>query len=189
MVLSTNRDTLHNTSAEELIVQARDGSSACFDELVERYSGRLYHFLLRKTASAEDAEDLVQETFIKAYQNLHRYKPVYQFSTWLFTIGVRLYISHYRKARKNRAGRLEPDVKDETPSPVEVVMKREERDKLWRQARALPSDQYDALWLRYVEELPIKEIALVMQKTGVHVKVLLYRARQNMVTILDNRAK
>ena len=128
---------------------------------------------------------LVQETFIKAYQNLHRYKPDYQFSTWLFTIGIRLCISHYRKAARNRTGRLELDIKDEAAGPVEGLIEREEREKLWQQARALSSDQYDALWLRYVEELPIKEIAMVMQKTRVHVKVLLYRARKNMVTILD----
>jgi len=187
MLSSTNRDTLHNLSAEELVFRARDGSSACFEELVERFSGRLYHFLVRKTANTEDAEDLVQETFVKAYQNLHRYEPTYQFSTWLFTIGVRLAISHYRKAKKNRVLRMEAEIQAAEPGPYEVVAEQEDREKLWHTARRLPPDQHDALWLRYVEDLPVKEIAIVMDKTRVHVKVLLYRARMNMMKIVEGR--
>jgi len=187
MLSSIHRDTLHNLSAEELVFRAKGGSSVCFEELVERFGGRLHHVLMRKTGNAEDAEDLVQETFVKAYQNLHRYEPRYQFSTWLFTIGMRLAISHYRKAKKNPALRMVSEVESVEAGPEALASRREESENLWQQARRLPADQYDALWLRYAEELPVKEIAMVMNKSRVNVKVLLYRARMNMMKILESR--
>src|SRR4030043_76307 len=90
---------LRTLSAEELARRSRGGCRAAFAELVERYAAGLFKFLIYKTNSTHDTEDLVQDTFVKAYENIHRYRDCWKFSTWLFTIAARLATSHFRKSR------------------------------------------------------------------------------------------
>src|SRR4051794_35378927 len=75
---------------------------ACFESLVRRFQVPLLHYLLRRTASRADAEDLVQESFLAAYKNLASYDSRWRFSTWLFTIANRLATSAARKGRARR---------------------------------------------------------------------------------------
>jgi len=83
-------------SDKELVSKVVAGSQASFEELVYRYSPRLFHFLRHKVSTDEDIKDLIQETFLKAFRNIDRYNPDFKFSTWLYTIAVRLAISDYR---------------------------------------------------------------------------------------------
>ena len=84
--------TLEVLSSEELACRAQAGSLPSFAKLVERYQGRLYNFLLRRVGHADDAEDLAQDTFVRAWERIDRYRTTWRFSTWLFTIGSRLAI-------------------------------------------------------------------------------------------------
>lgn len=184
--LSYNRQTqLQILSAEELALRSQQGCQECFEELVERYNVRLYQFLRSRTAGVQDAEDLVQDTFVKAYHNIHRYRSSWRFSTWLFTIGSRLATSRHRSLHRQQI------VTESNPGsiePADVAMQQETHDGLWAIARDLSKDQYQALWLKYVEDISIKEIAKVLKKTQVGVKVLLYRARTNLARRLRNIA-
>jgi RNA polymerase sigma-70 factor (ECF subfamily) len=170
-------------SAEELACQARQGSSAAFAELVDRFGGRLLTYLHHKTGSRHDAEDLVQESFIRVYQNLGRFRSCQRFSTWLFTIASRLAVSHFRR---NRAEKALPEVESVTAEPLEELTRRETQRGLWKAAKELSSHQFEVLWLKYSEGLAIKDIARVMGKTQVHVKVLLYRARTDLAKRLPD---
>ena len=172
--------TLHELTCEELAWQAGRGCQASFAEIVRRYAPRLQAFLRRRTRNQHEAEDLVQDTFLKAYRNLDRYDNSRRFSTWLFTIASRVAISHQRKRRPEcvREG-LRAAVCDK------AVEEREQRESLWTLAAQLPDAQYQSLWLKYSEDLPIKEIARVMGKSPVCVKVLLYRARLNLARRLN----
>ena len=172
-------------SDEELVTKAQTGSRRCFDELVHRYSHRLFYFLRPKVTTDEDTEDLVQETFLKAYRNISRFDLNYKFSTWLYTTAARLAISFYRKKR------IAVDTSifnPSSPDPQEQVIRAEDSKNLWNIAQALQSNQYQVLWLRYMEELSLKEIALVMKKNRVHVRVLLHRARLNLIKQLNPSA-
>jgi len=169
-------------SDEELVAQAQTGSRRCFDELVQRYSHRLFYFLRPKVTTDEDTEDLVQETFLKTYRNIHRFDLNYKFSTWLYTTAARLTISFYRKKRVNEDL---PALNPSPPDPGEQVTREEDAKNLWNMAQTLQSNQYQVLWLRYMEELSLKEIALVMKKNQVHVRVLLHRARLNLIKQLN----
>jgi len=175
-------NTLEILTAEELAIEAKGGSKAHFSELVNRYGPRLYHFLRHKVSRDEDAEDLVQNTLVKAYQNLHRYNPSHLFSAWIFTIGRREAISYYR-AQQRRRERPEPAPPEAVPNPLEMIIHREEKDNLWKRARQLPEKQYDALWLRYAEDMSVKEIAKVLSLTQIHIKVLLYRGRSQLAKL------
>jgi RNA polymerase sigma-70 factor (ECF subfamily) len=169
-------------SDEELVTQAQTGSRRCFDELVHRYSHRLFYFLRPKVTSDEDTEDLVQETFLKTYRNINRFDMNYKFSTWLYTTAARLAISFYRKKRLNEGIAV---YNPSPPDPGEQVTREEDAKNLWNIAQTLQSNQYQVLWLRYMEELSLKEIALVMKKNRVHVRVLLHRARLNLIKQLN----
>jgi RNA polymerase sigma-70 factor (ECF subfamily) len=184
--LSYNRQTqLQILSAEELALRSQQGCQECFEELVERYNVRLYQFLRSRTAGVQDAEDLVQDTFVKAYRNIHRYRTSWRFSTWLFTIGSRLATSHHRSLLRRQAV---AKIEAKNINPADTTVQQETFDGLWAIARDLSKDQYQALWLKYAEDMSIKEIAKVLKKTQVGVKVLLYRARTNLARRLRNIA-
>lgn len=181
--LHAQDSTLRTLSAEELARQVQQGCRDSFAELVERYCNRLLQFLCNKTSSVQDAEDLVQETFIKAYENIHKYQDSWKFSTWLFTIAKRLSISRYRnRCNLKPAGKLESQVAE----PADVGAHEQIGSSLWATARSLTENQYQALWLKYAQGMSIKDIAAVMGKTQVNVKVLLYRARTNLAKKLGN---
>ncbi|MCK4760574.1 MAG: sigma-70 family RNA polymerase sigma factor [Candidatus Aminicenantes bacterium] len=173
-----NNSTVKQLSDEELALRAGAGSHFYFEELVYRYSQRLFFYLRPKIATDQDTEDLVQETFLKIYRSIGRYDPDYKFSTWIYTTAGRLAISYYRKKREVETGF---EAAADVPGPAESMIRRETFQNIWSAARALQKDQYRALYLRYVEDMPVKEIARVMKKTGIHVRVLLHRARLKLV--------
>ena len=177
------RQTLRALSAEELARRSQQGCRESFAELVERFGIRLFKFLRYKTNNLQDAEDLVQESFVRAYENIQRYRSSWKFSTWLFTIAARLAYSHFRRSRSfQTVGYFESS----DPEPVQMVAEKETRQSLWALARCLSMNQYQALWLKYGQDMSIKEIAMVLRKSQVNVKVLLYRARINLAKRLQN---
>ncbi|HSV99365.1 MAG TPA: sigma-70 family RNA polymerase sigma factor [Sedimentisphaerales bacterium] len=173
-------EALGELTSEELAWQAGRGCRASFTELVRRFTPRLQAFLRHRTRDRHEAEDLVQDTFLRVYENLDRYESSRRFSTWLFTIASRAAISRHRR---KRLPRLCSDA--QAPACDDVAQNREQQRSLWATAARLPEGQYQSLWLRYAEDMPVKEIARVMGKSQVCVKVLLYRARLNMAKYLE----
>src|SRR5215470_9991495 len=133
-------------SAEELAVRAREGSRVSFDELVARYRPRLVAFLARRLADAADAEDVAQETFLRAYDRLAHYDPSRPFATWLFAIGKNIAANH-AIARSRR------DARDRDSHPADAAIGDDAgASDLWRRAQAILSpDAYRMLWLRYAQ--------------------------------------
>jgi RNA polymerase sigma-70 factor (ECF subfamily) len=174
-------------SPEQLAEKSKAGCRDSFELLVKHFEARIFNFLFRMTRSRHDAEDLTQETFLKAYQNLHRYNPAYSFAAWLFTIAKRTGVSHFRAARPTE------EVSDNNESaeadPSIVLAEKEERRSLWRLAETLKPKQFEALWLRYGEGFPVAEIARVMRISGIHVKVLLHRGRRRLAELLARQRK
>jgi RNA polymerase sigma-70 factor (ECF subfamily) len=169
-------------SDEELAAEAQAGSRCCFEELVRRYTHRLYYFLRPKLSTCQDTEDLVQETFLKTYRNIGRFDATYKFSTWLYTTATRLLISFYRKRQVSEPV---PGLSASAPDPQDQAIEAEKVNDLWRSARDLHPHQFQVLWLRYQEDLSLKEIARVMKKNQVHIRVLLHRARANLIKQLN----
>ncbi len=169
-----------NCTDEDLAAQTAAGSPAAFEELVSRYSPRLFYFLRSRSESDEDIEDLMQETFLRVFRNIDRYDPKWKFSTWLYTLAVRLAISRHR-AKKTNTLPLDPELPENpSPGPQENLIQKEEaqaRQNIWTVARNLNPGEYRALWLHYAEDLSIKEIAKTMNKTQLGVRALLHRSR------------
>jgi len=168
---------LRRLSSQQLAWRAKNGCRAAFAELVRRYSSALLQFLRHRNLSSHDAEDLLQETFIRAYTNIHRFRPCCSFSAWLFTIAARLAASHHRAARSTLPL---PTTAAHTPTPDGQLAQTETAAGLWALARQLPLLQYQSLYLRYARQMSIKQIAKTLGKTQISIKVLLHRARLNL---------
>ena len=89
---------------EELILQVQQGNIVCFDILVDRFKNRLFNYLFRMVGDRDEAEEIAQETFVKAYIHADKYKTIAKFSTWLYTIGTNLVRNRIRS--KKRAPQL-----------------------------------------------------------------------------------
>jgi RNA polymerase sigma-70 factor (ECF subfamily) len=165
---------------EELAREARAGSRRSFEELAMRYRARLFVYFRPRLGSDQDAEDMAQETLLKLYRNIGSYDPAFRFSTWLYTAASRLAISSYRKKGGSPALVRLDDVTDVadprawTPGPAEAA-------GLWDSARTLGGNQFRALWLRYGEDLSVEEIAHAIGKSRLAVRLLLHRARVNLM--------
>jgi RNA polymerase sigma-70 factor (ECF subfamily) len=171
-------------SDEELARRAQGGCRASFEELTRRFQVPLLHFLSR-WADREDAEDLVQDTLVRAYENLDRYRPAWRFATWLFTIARRLSMNLKRRRRPRADGEAMAAVEDRSPGPGVQAAANEGRERLWSAAaEVLTEPQMTATWLYYVEEMPIKEIARVVGCSQVAAKISLFRARKRLMPVL-----
>jgi RNA polymerase sigma-70 factor, ECF subfamily len=164
-------------SDEELARQSQDGALAAFEELVYRYEGRIYGFVVNACHNGADAREVTQDTFVRAFQAIGQFDCGRGFGPWLFTIARRKCIDRHRAAPPTADGPI-LELAD-TDDPAELLARQEERQGLWDLARRrLPESQFQALWLRYAEEMSVAGIAQVLRKTQTHVKVLLFRARQ-----------
>jgi len=170
---------------EELARQTRAGSLESFEELVFRYEGRIYRFVRNFCRSETDAREITQDTFVRAFQAIAQFDPRQSFAGWLFAIARHKCIDHFRAA-KPISDAAPPELHDENDPAVQLV-RREDSENIWRIARRHLSEvQFQALWLKYVDELEVADIARALGKTRTHIKVLLFRSRQILATKLGN---
>jgi RNA polymerase sigma-70 factor, ECF subfamily len=168
-------------SDEELACRARGGCAASFEQLVRRYQTPVLHFLRHRGAGA-DAEDLLQETFFRAYNNLALYRENWRLAAWLFTIARRVSINHHRRPRMACDGQPLDSIEGPAPEPFESLAAEEDRRNLWdTAARILSEQEFSAVWLFYVEDMPAREIASVLDRSWMAVKMMLFRARKRLL--------
>jgi RNA polymerase sigma-70 factor (ECF subfamily) len=153
--------------------RAAAGSVEAFEELALRFEPRIYGFLVRHIGNAHDAEDLTQETFVRAWRAIARFDPTRDFATWIFVIARRAAANHFR------ARRTHDELTEDFPAEI-IDSRADEADAVWRAAKKLKANQYEALWLRYGEGFSVAQTARVMGLTTIHVKVILHRARKEL---------
>ena len=165
---------------EQLVEESLQGSDMAFAELVTRYQDRLLRFLMTRTSSRADAEDAVQDTFISAYRYLYSYNPRWRFSTWIYRIAIR------NLARPTGGEMQDYDrADDDAPDPLEACIIASDRENVWLTARRLLNkDAYTAMWLRYAEDMSIREIAKALDRTQSWTKVTLLRGRRSLSAAL-----
>lgn len=177
-VMPETRDNapVEGASIEPLVERARQGDLDAFGELVRLHQDRLFHFLRQITGNDHDAEDVAQETFLKAYRSLGRFQRSSSFTAWLFTIGKRTALNHLRDHRREITAEETPEQIDFT-TPAQAFAEAEARSDFWAVARRLKPAQFEALWLRYAEGFSIAETARIMRTNPIRVRVLLHRGR------------
>ena len=160
---------------EELARLAAEGDHAAFDEIVRRYCRPLVQFIMKRTGVFQDAEDVVQETFLRFYQNIDSFDNRYSLKNWLYTIAYRVSVSAHRKKRPTLLS--QEAIQQRADASVEA----EPTDSgIWATVREMKPDDYIVLWLRYKQDMKIEEIAQVMNKTKTGVRVHLHRARNRL---------
>jgi RNA polymerase sigma-70 factor (ECF subfamily) len=172
------------SSETALIEAARKGSAAAFSDLVRGYREGLLRFLLTRSASFADAEDALQDTLINAYRYLHSYNSQWRFSTWLYRIAIN------NAAKLRAADTVElGDLADEENDPLSHCIQHQDRQNLWLSARRRLSDEvYTAMWLRYVEDMSVNDIAAVLERSVSWTKVNLMRGRKTLEAELEKSA-
>jgi RNA polymerase sigma-70 factor, ECF subfamily len=191
-----NQVDLKSVEANELVRRVRAGCSDSAAELSHRFTPRLHILLERRLAGGRaDAEDIAQESLARAFLHLDKFDFSYQFSTWLYTIAFRL-ASDFNRKEKRRPKQIAVDASLEDLRIGPSYQKSgasELVEDIWCLARTmLVESQFMILWLRYGESLTIKEIARVVQRTEIMVRVQLHRARSKLakeITRMDRETK
>lgn len=167
-----------NPPNEEALVRGTlTGDHHAFATLVQAHQARVYNFIYQMTRHRQDAEDLTQQTFIKAYRNLARFDLQRPLINWLLTIARHSALNHFRDRKP--CSELPYDAAGSEPSPAASAETRDQTANLWERARVLLSPrEFEILWLRFAEDLSTEETARIVGLTQTHVKVLLHRARK-----------
>jgi RNA polymerase sigma-70 factor (ECF subfamily) len=174
----------------QLVEQARSGDRDAFEELVRRHADRLYAVVLRFVADAEEAEEVTQESFLRAWRSIDRFQGRSQFFTWLYRIGIN---EAKRRAERRSPAETVRSVEDapieEAPDWSEAPELRAEQGDLRRvledAVRALPIEYRTPLILRDVEGLSTAEAAEVMELGEAAFKSRLHRARLAVRRAID----
>jgi RNA polymerase sigma-70 factor (ECF subfamily) len=167
------------SSETALVAAAKRGSIRAYTELVSLYREGLLRFLVSKSASYADAEDALQDTLINAYRFISSYDAKWRFSTWLYRIAINN-VSQIRAAEPLNKVELR-ELSDEEGGPLEQCIAASERQNLWLSAKRILSDEvYTAMWLRYVEDMSVNDIAAILERSVSWTKVNLLRARRQL---------
>jgi RNA polymerase sigma-70 factor (ECF subfamily) len=166
-----------------LVSASQRGERQAFAQLVERYWDRLYRWLYHLTRDRHTAEDLVQETFLKAFRGLKRFEAGSNFKAWLFRIAHNSFANHRRGAARVKQT-LPQDVPHHAEGPLEQVVSREALLLLSRAVEKLPADFRSAFLLRAEENLSFREIAAVLNLTEETARWRVFKARQKLLSML-----
>ena len=167
----------------DLVRAAQAGDRPAFAVLVERYWDRLYRWLCRLTRDGTAAEDIAQETFLKAFAAVNSFRPGSNFRAWLFRIAHNNFVNQRRAIRHNRRP-LAPEIAEDPRGPVGEALSREALRLIAEAVAKLPSDFRGALTLRVEEGLSFRDIAEVMGITEETARWRVFKARQKLMAVL-----
>ena len=188
--MSTIQPNIEQPVSEEMLLvrRAKRGDDQAFEELVRRYDRNVFRIAQHITQNREDAEDVVQEAFLKAYGNLSKFQEQSKFYTWLVRIAVNEALMKLRRRKPERTVSLDEEVKTEddslprevadwSPNPEQMYNQAELRDILTRTIQGLPEGFRTVFVLRDKEGLSTEETAQALELSVPAVKSRLLRAR------------
>jgi RNA polymerase sigma-70 factor (ECF subfamily) len=193
MSISIDADALDRADMERLAA----GHDAALNDLMERHSTPVFHFLCRMLGSGEDAVDLAQETFVRVYRARESFRSNSKFTTWLYTIAANLARNHFRwRARHPNVsleaslGTTEESLGSTLPSnepvPSDQALAAERAAAVRAAVNRLPDDLRDAIVLCEWEEHSLAEAAAILDTTPKAVESRLYRARKSLRKELEH---
>lgn len=179
---------MSNHTDEQLIALFKGGRQEAFNELVRRYQDRVYWMIRRMIGDSDDAYDLAQDVFVKAYTKLDGFRGDAQFFTWLYRIASNVSINYVRKKKLRTFFALDDilQIEDPSPTPSAVVEASDLHDTIDRAISRLPEKQRAVFIMRYYEELPYEEIARITQRSIGGLKANYFHAVRKMEEYLRN---
>lgn len=181
--------TLNND--QHYINKVKEGDTNSFAILVDNYKDMVFSLALKIMRNREEAEEVSQDTFIKAFRSLHSFKGDSKFSTWLYKITYNNCMDRTKRiSRSYNAQTIDTVVENKIESSESILdsIERKERAKLIEQClEELPEEERLILWMFYYQELSLKEIIDVTSYTQANLKVKLHRARKKLLNIVQYR--
>jgi RNA polymerase sigma-70 factor, ECF subfamily len=164
---------------KRLVADTLAGQLTAFDRLVEKYQKPVFNLALRMVLDPDDALDVAQGAFVKAYERLHSYKPAFKFFSWLYRIVINEALNFLRQ----RKGLVEvtQDIPSEEPDPAEAS---DTTQKVLEALQALPDEQRAVVTLKHLEGFSYSEIAVMLRIPEKKVKSRLYEGRQALKEVL-----
>ena len=179
------------TNDQHYINLILDGDTTAFSVLVNRYKDLVYTLTMRMLKNREEAEEVAQDSFIKAYKSLNRFKGDSKFSTWIYKIA---YNTSLDRLKKNKKHYNDVPIDEFTEHQVKTIDNALDNLESKEQTKAiqdcitlLPSEDGFLLTLYYFDEMSLEEISQTVGLTSNNVKVKIFRARKKLATILKNR--
>lgn len=185
---------------EALVRSARGGDFAAFEKLFERHRMLVYRYAYQMTSRRDEAEDMTQEVFVRAYQNLHRYRDEAKFTTWLLRIATNLATDRVRMSQRRHnleqqeaAGALAWMTIGEQEDPVHNLESERRVAALRKALNALPAHHRNVIVLRDIEERDYPEISAILGCTVGGAKLRVLRARRalrdRMIPLLEDETR
>jgi RNA polymerase sigma-70 factor (ECF subfamily) len=171
-------------SDSELVRRSQQDDDRAFGELVSRYETKVYGLALKMVRNPEDAEDVLQDTFLRAYRGIKSFQGASTFSTWIYRITANSALMRLRKKQLPTVSIEDADereapinIADWSPGPVEQLLSQETRHMMEEAIHSLPPEFRQVFVLRDVEELSNAEVAEILDLSVAAVKSRLHRAR------------
>ena len=174
-----------------------EGDSRAFDNLFARHRDAIYAMLVKRTGNTDDVEDLMQEAFMKAYLNIGRYNPDYDFGAWICTIAKNTFVDFDRSRRSNA---LNPNnnlpldgkcgaAQATSPTPEESIINAQQRAQIDRCIAMLPENYRRMFVMRFLDEYSYEEIAEALEMKLGTVKTQIFRVRALMCKMITDGEK
>ena len=180
-----NRDT-----DQYYIDKTMQGDTQAFGVLVERYQDFIFTIVLRILKIKEEAEEVAQDAFIKAYESLSSFRGESKFSSWLYSIAYRKALDRLRKNKKYQASELLEEVTEGNfeiiENALEYLQDRERKQIIQDCILQLPEEDAAIITFYYFEDQSVKEIAIITGLSEDNIKIKLYRSRKKLFTLLKH---
>jgi RNA polymerase sigma-70 factor (ECF subfamily) len=183
-----DRETLRGEAEREAIEACRRGEREAFDRLVVRYQRDVYRLCYRYVNDHEDANDLAQEVFLKAWRAIGRFRGDSSFATWLYRIAVNACLNH-RALRRPLTQELPEALPDPARGAEARVVHEDEAERVREAVSRLPDKQRATLILKVYQELSHEEVAQILGTTVGTVKSNLFHALANLRRLLAERGE
>ena len=169
--------------------RAKTGDRGAFEDLVQMYNDKIYRLCYRMLGNRQEAEDVVQETFLRVFRNLDRYDETMKFSTWIYRIATNLCIDLLRKRKnefsldetssaENETNNFHGILADDEPSPENMALLSETQSNVRNAIESLPKKYKTVVILKYLHDMSLQEISEVLDLPVSTVKTRVHRGRE-----------
>jgi RNA polymerase sigma-70 factor (ECF subfamily) len=181
----------------QIVALAREGDRGAFAELVDMYKGKLFHLAYRMLGNSQEAEDIVQDTFLRVYEHFGRYDNQHKFSTWIYRIATNLCIDRLR--RRKSVYSLDAELSDgdgldgysmlqaSDPTPEQQLVLTERQQVIASAMSSLPAKYKSAMALKYYQDLSLQEISDILDIPVSTVKTRIHRGRDYLRRKLEKQ--
>ena len=179
---------MNTTNDQYYITQTLQGNTQAYANLVTKYQNYVFTILIRMLKNREEAEEVAQDPFVKAFEALSTFRGESKFSSWLYSIAYRKALDTIRKNKRFKTTKcIEEYAKidfRETENALTYLEDKERKDFIENCIMQLPEDNAAIITLYYFDELSVKEIAVITKLTEDNIKIKLYRSRKKLFTLL-----